>query len=237
MSLLTTIQTFCERTNLPVPTTIVGTTDAQIRQVKALLEEIGNDLSVRGDWESLTYEATLTTVATESQGAMTTLAPNGFRHIKNETIWDRTNKLPIYGPLTSQDWQATKALTATGPRYQFRIRGGLLMVNPVPTAGYTWAFEYVTQNWISNAAGSIFKQYFTVDSDLILLPETLVLMGLRWKYKAEKGFDFAEDFRTYEMQVQDALGHSGGKKTLSMGDDGRRWRGPGIVIAPGSWPL
>ena len=236
MSLLSLVTSFCERTNLTVPTTVIGTTDTQIRQIRALLEEEGNDLSSRGAWQGITFEATLTTVATESQGAMTTIASNGFRYIKNQTAWDRTNKLPVLGPIDSQEWQALKAIVVTGPRYQFRIRGGEFLVNPVPTAGYNWRFEYVSQNWILGANLTTYKQYFTLDTDTILLPETLVLQGLRWRWKKEKGFEYAEDMRTYEMQVKDALGRDAGKPILHM-DGARRGPSPGIFVPSGSWTV
>jgi hypothetical protein len=237
MSLLTVVQQFCERTGIPSPATVYGTTDTQVAQVRALLEEEGNDLAARGGWEILQQQATHTSLAAEDQGAMSTIASNGFRYILNNTIWDRDDRLPILGPMTPQEWQALKAVVVTGPRYQFRIRGGKLLVNPTPVAGHTWAFEYVSENWILGADGVTYKNYFTLDSDEILLPETLVLLGLRWRWKKEKGFDYAEDFRTYEMQVKDAVGRDGGKKVLNMDSNG--WRGPkpGIWVPSGDWTV
>lgn len=234
MTMLSLVQNFCRRTQLPVPTTVYGTTDTQVLQVMALLEEEGNDLALRGAWEGITFEASHTTLAAEDQGAISTIAANGFRYIKNQTIWDRTSNLPVAGPMSAQSWQAMKALAATSPRYRFRIRGGKLIVNPEPTAGQSWYFEYVSQNWILN--GATYKQYFTADADTILLPETLVLMGLRWRWLREKGFDYAELFRTYEMQLKDALGHDGGKPVLSM-DDTSPCPKPGIFVPEGSWSL
>src|SRR5210317_247145 len=148
MSLLTTIQRFCRRTNITVPTVIIGTTNKQVEQIYALLEEEGNDLSGRGSWQTLTLEATHTTVATESQGDITDIADTGFRYIKNDTIWDRTENLPVL-VIDGPDWQAEKGFAATAPRYRARIRSGELIVTPTPTAGNTWAFEYVTWNWIN----------------------------------------------------------------------------------------
>ena len=237
MSLLTAIQYVCRRTNVPEPTTVFGTSDTQIKQMMALLEEEGNDLALRGAWQGITFEATLTTVATASQGVMTTLASNGFRYIKNDTIWDRTNKLPILGPMWADEWQALQALAFSGPRYQFRIRGDKLLVTPTPTAGYTWAFEYVSKNWMTDSTGVTYRQYFGADADVMLLPEELLMMGLRWRWMREKGLDYAELFRTYEMQVKDALGRDGGKPILHM--DQAAWRGPkpGIWVSPGSWNL
>lgn len=234
MSMLTLIQRFTRRTNLNVPNTVYGSSDKQVRQILALLEEEGNDLSSRGDWEALTREATHTTLAVEDQGAMATIASNGFRYIKNNTIWDRTLSEPVYGGVSGQDWQAIKAMNITGPRYQFRIRGGKLLSSPAPTAGHTWAFEYISYNWITDSTGATYKQFFTADSDLMLLPEELLLMGLRWRWKKEEGLDYAEDFRTYELQVKDALSRDGAKRALNMGGDGEG-KQPRVFIPAGSW--
>ncbi len=236
MSILTVIQYVCGRTGVPVPNTVLGTTDQQVLQMLRLLEEEGVDLASRGPWQGITFEATHTTTAAEDQGAVTTIASNGFNYIKNGTFWDRSSKLPILGPLSDQEWQTLKGLSTTGPRYHYRIRGGKLLINPTPTASLSWAFEYVSKNWILGVDGTTYKQYFTLDTDTILLPETLVLMGLRWRWKKEKGMDYAEDFRTYETQVKDALGRDGGKKTLSMAG-GQAQARPGIFVPDMSWNL
>lgn len=236
MSLLTVIQYVCGRTNLPVPATVLGTTDTQVLQLLRLLEEEGTDLAKRGAWEGLTHEATLTTTATIDQGAFTSIASVGFAYIKNGTFWNRTATLPILGPVSDEEWQRIQALPSTGPRYRYRMRRGRLLMNPTPTAGDTLAFEYVSKHWILGVDGVTYKSYFTLDTDTILLPEELVLMGLRWRWKKEKGLEYAEDFRTYEMQVRDALGRDGGKEVLRM-DTGERTARPGLWVPEGSWNL
>lgn len=237
MTLLQICQRFCERTNLPSPATVYGSSDPQVVQLKALVEEVGIDLSGRGAWQGITFEATHTTIAAEDQGAMTAIATNGFRYVKNQTIWDRTLRLPVLGPMSPQEWQALKALVVNGPRYRFRVRGGKLLVNPTPTAGNTWAFEYVSVNWILGADLTTYKQFFTLDTDTVLLPDFIVLQGLRWVWKREKGLSYDEDFRTYELMVKDALGRDGGKPTIRMDENG--WNGPrpGIWVPSGSWSV
>jgi hypothetical protein len=235
-TLLEIVTDLCGRQNIPVPTTVYGTSDPQVRQIMRLLEEEGNDLAQRGEWESLTKEASHTTLALEDQGAIATIANSGFRNVKNNTIWDRTDRLPVLGPMSSSEWQAMKAVFTDGPRYRFRIRGGKLLVNPTPTAGHSWYFEYVSKLWMTDTGGTIYKRRFTADTDIILLPEDLTLQGLRWRWKKEKGMDYAEDFRTYETQVKSALGKDGGKPILSM-DDSDRFPVPGVWVSPGSWSL
>lgn len=235
MSLLATIQRFCRRTNITVPASVVGSTDPQAAQLYAMLEEEGSDLSGRGSWQVLTLEATHTTLAAESQGTIQNIASGNFRYIKNNTMWDRTENLPV-AVIDGQDWQAEKGFASTSPRYRARIRGNELIVTPTPPAGNTWAFEYVSWNWIVAADGVTKKQYFTSDTDEFLLPEPILQMGLRWRWKKEKGFEYAEDFRTYELMVADALSRQGLQKNLDMGNT-PEMGSPKIVVNQGNWPL
>lgn len=123
--MLSLIQHFCSRTNLSVPQTVYGTSDKQARQILALLEEEGADLSARGEWEVLTNEKTHTTLAQEDQGAMTAIASNGFRYIKNDTIWDRNLQEPVYGGISGREWQALKATAVTGPGINSAYAAGI----------------------------------------------------------------------------------------------------------------
>lgn len=236
MALLQVIQYVCGRTGVTVPASVLGTQDPQVLQLLRLLEEEGSDLRKRGPWNGIIKETTWSSTAAEDQGALTTLAASGFDYIKKDTFWDRTDILPVHGPLSDDEWQSRKALASVGPRYCYRIRGGKLLINPVPAASHTFAFEYASTYWILGADGTTYKQYFTLDTDTILLPEELVIMGLRWRWKKEKGFDYAEDFRTYEMQVKDALGRDGSKRTLAM-DGGRHSMMPGVFVPDRSWAL
>jgi hypothetical protein len=215
----------------------MAATDTQMLQVKALLEEEIEDLASRAMWERQTLEQTFITIADEDQGALTSLISGGFRYILDQTIWDRTRRLPIAGPLDPRQWQALKARFVNGPYYRFRIRGGHFLVNPTPPAGESWFFEYITRHGILDADGVTTKASFTADTDTLLLPEPVLLMGLRWRWKKEKGMEYAEDFRTYESQVKDALGHDGSKATLCMDTAYQQEARPGVMVPEGSWNL
>lgn len=236
-SLLDLVTLFCETTALPIPTVVMGTSDRQIRQIRALIEEEGRALSSRGGWQWLTFEASFTTTATEDQGDLRDIATNGFLYIKNQTMWDRSTRLPIFGPLSASEWQSIKAVVSTGPRYRYRIRGNKLLVNPTPPAGSSWYFEYVSKHWILDGDSGDGKRLFTKDTDLVCLPEELVLLGVRWRWKKEKGLEYAEDFREYEMQVKDALTRDGSKPVLNMGRDPLRELKPGIFVPSGNWEV
>lgn len=230
MALLASVQYFCARSGIPVPPSVIGTTDSQVLQVLRLFEEEGNDLALRGMWNALTVEASLTTTATESQGALSTLMPRSYRYIVQDTIWDRTRKQPIY-PINNDDWQALKGTVSAAPPYRYRFRDGELLVTTTPSAGLSWYWEYISAAWIKN--GSNYVKYFVADTDTMLLPEELIIMGVRWRWKKEKGLDYAEDFATYETQVKQILANEQPRKHLYMNPDNSNM--PGIYVAAGSW--
>lgn len=236
MNLLQLIQAFCERTALPRPLAVMASTDAQVVQLRSLLEEVIEDL-VCLDWTVLVREATFSTVNTEIQGAITTIAPFGFRAILQDTIYNRSLRLPVFGPLAAAKWQARKALPTTGPFYMYRIREGNLYFSPTPGAGNLCAFEYYSKLAVIPASSPP-SATLVADSDTFLLDSKLLLAGLRWKWKSEKGLDYAEDFARYQSLLQTILGADGTKPALSldMGNEGSSMQ-PGIFVSPGSWPL
>ena len=234
MNVISLIQKFCRRTGLPVPASAVGSTDNQILQVLAILEEDVNDLAKRHDWQGLTHQGSITTIASEDQGHIDTLSP-GFRYLHNNTMWDTTDRLPVIGPRNGQQWQAMKAILSNGPRYQFRFLGNHLLVNPVPAAGHVWKFEWSSKNAILDADGVTVKEAFSADTDTFLLPDDLHLLGLRWRWMREKGLDYSELFNTYEFQVKDAMGRDGGAPRISLDSNGAVR--PGIFVPNGNWTV
>ena len=249
MTLLSTVQSFCRRQGLTPPNTVMGSGDDTINQIYALLEEECIDLAQRGPWAGLRNECTFTSLANEVQGTLESLgsAPtstNNLNYIIDQTFWDRTQRLPVRGPYDAQDWQAIKAVNVTGPQYYYRILGqtnggtAQLLMNPVPPAGHTMAFEYITWNWCRNitSSGTVTAgQAFVNDTDQFQLPDNIVMMGLRWRYKKEKGLPYAEDFDTYESMVTTGLARSGTKPVLHMDSCGYEPK-PGIWVPSGNWP-
>lgn len=207
----------------------------------ALANEEGQELAARYDWQALTKEATFTTVATESQGSITSIitaavSGDAMNSIVNNTIWNRTQRRPVFGPLDNQQWQQLKAMNISGPWNQFRIRGGNLIFVPVPTAGHTCAFEFVSKNWATDSTGATLKSAFTADGDLSSLDDRLITLGLVWRYKASNSLEYAEDFNKYEAAVADAIGRDGVRDWLNM-DAARFDFPPGVMVPLGSWPV
>ena len=234
MNLLAMVQAFCTRTGITPPSTLQDNSDQQIRQVVALLNEVLEDC-VDENWTGLQQEAVFTTTGVESQGLLTALAPNGFSYLLPETLFDRTLRLPLFGPLSAEQWQAYKALPNSGPYYKYRIRDGELLFNPPPPNTHECAFEYISSFIVKGVDGAA-KPVADLNTDTFAVPDKVILAGLRWKWKYEKGLDYAEDFRRYETLRNNAKSRDGTKPTLSM-SDGQPHITPGIFVPAGSWKL
>lgn len=235
MTCLSIIQTVTARLGLSTTNSAVGATDAQIQQVVALCNEEGQELAARYPWTALQNETSLTTLAAEDQGVMTTLAP-GLNYIINDTIWNRTLKRPVFGPKTPQTWQQNKAFAIAGPWSNFRIKGGHLYMYPPPVAGQSCYFEYISKNWCTDSTGATGYSAWNDDADVPVLDEQLIVLGTIWRFKKTKGFEYAEDFNTYERRVLDAMARDGGKDWLSLTNT-KYDIYPGVVVPSGSWSL
>lgn len=236
MSLLTMTVQAARRIGISPPTVVVASSDPQILQLLALANEEGQELSARYPWTALQNESTFTTVATESQGIITTLAGSSFRYILNDIMWDRTLLRPVFGPLVPQDWQALKARNVNGPYAQFRIRGTSVLFIPAPVAGDTVAFEWISRNWVNVTSPVGTSATWTADADTGALDEEIMTQGLIWRWKATKGLNYEEDYMKYERLVADQTARDGGKARLNLGGGLNNFPA-GVLVPIGSWSL
>lgn len=229
------VQTASTRLGLTSPSYAAGASDLITLQLLALLNEEGQELARRYPWTALQNEGSFTTLAAEDQGAISTIA-SGLNYIINDTIWNRSLRRPVFGPRTPQEWQQNKAFAINGPWSSYRIKGGHLYMYPTPTAGQSCYFDYITKNWSTDTTGATGKESLTVDTDIVLLDDNLLTLGLVWRFKAAKGLEYAEDYNKYERQVLDAMARDGGKDMLSLTNT-KYDIFPGVVVPSGSWNL
>jgi len=200
MTLLTMVQAAAAELNLTIPTTVIGNSNQNIKQLLGLANRAGQMLVKRGSFQELREEATHTSLAQENQGVITTIAP-GFDRFVSETFWDRTEQWELPGPVSSDEWQELKARTVEPSVTHYTVRGNNLLAYPTPAAGNTWAFEYFTDQWVSRAGGGS-ATTFAADGDTSKIDETVITMDVIWRYLKAKGFDYAEEKRDYEVVLK-----------------------------------
>ena len=89
MTLLTICQDAANIIGITSPSAVTASTDLSVIQLEAAVNQEGRAQVRKYKWEVLIKEGSHTTVAAESQGAMTTIASD-FGRFSNNTLWNRT---------------------------------------------------------------------------------------------------------------------------------------------------
>lgn len=237
MTLLSIAADAATRMGLETLTAVVSATSETAQRLYRLSNESNIALSRRHNWTVLTFEKTFTTVAAETQ--TDTPIPADFDRFVNETMFNRTAKRPLVGPLNAKEWQYQKSLTTSVATDAFRVRGGSFLMVPNPTAGQTVAYEYVSKYRVAVAATPTTgtKTAFTLDDDVALLDEEMITQDVMWRYRASVGLNYAEQFRSAELMIADRISRDGGRRTLDVARS-RAVRWPMAPTIPeGNWTL
>ncbi len=236
MTLLTIVQDAARGIGIPVPTTVIGNNDDNVARLLRFVTQEGQELVDGFDWTVLLKERTFSALAQEAQSDA---LPNDFKRFIDHTFFNRTRKREVVGPLTPQEWQQQVSLTATVVIDAFRVRGSDILVVPHPQANDLMAFEYVSRDWIDTdpVDGIADSDTFGNNADAPVLDEALLTLGAIWRYKASKGFDYAEDFRSYEIKRARLKGDDGGGRMMDLTNASMRRRALAPQIQEGGWNI
>lgn len=265
MTLLTLLTDAANETGITPPTSVVGSSNLETKQLLSLVYREGEHLRMAYDWPQLTKEYTFST----TNGTAAYALPDDFERFANGTFWDRSHHWEMMGPISAIEWQQIKSGTATSaPRRRFRIKGASdtrFYLDPTPTSTDTLVFEYISQNWIlplewSASAtftagsycsynGNIYKTSsggvtgstapthttstptsdggvtwtyqssyvsFSADTDTLVLKERLVGLGVQWRFRRAKGFEWESYKAEYDAAVKLELAGYRGARELDM---------------------
>lgn len=217
MSLLSIINEVCGRLSLAQPSSVIGSTDAQVIQLLTLANVAGRDLAQSYDWEAITEERIFVTVAATTQPSAFV---GDFDHFIANSGFNRTTRRPINGPLTAAQWQAVQANPQLNSVYlMYNERQGAFNLSPAPPAGQTIAYAYVSINWAKSSLG-VPQASFLADTDTSFLDESLISDSLCWRFLRAKGLSYAEEMQTYERNLDQQQARDGGSTMLSIAPQG-----------------
>lgn len=221
MSLLTIIQQVAPLCGITKPAAVVGSSDLQVQQLLEIAQEEGHELSRRHDWRQLTKAGEFQAVDDFEQ---TGSIPGDYdRMAQGATMWNTTQRWRIGGPITAEDWASLQGQPIV-PAVQafFRMIGPSFWIYPAPASGDTITFEYVAKIWCRPAAGGAPQTEWQADTDLGVIDERLMKLGIVWRWKRAKGFDYAEELNTYERNVERETGRVNGRAVISTSRVNRR---------------
>ena len=213
------------------PTTIFSSSNQMELEIADLANEVAGDIMRSADWRALTKIETLT-------GDGTTTAfpvPADYdRMVQAQEVLDGTNWLWGYTAVADlTEWMriTTSGFTAITPGWWILL-DGQMQFSPAPTSGAEAKFPYIS-NLIGATQAGVPISVFTSDTDTFKLGDNLLTLGLVWRWKAQKGLEYAEDMTNYEVALSQAQTRDKGSRVIRKGRPGRM---PGIYPA-WPWPL
>jgi len=205
MSLLTIVSNAMVLSGFSAPTTVYSNTDATTVLFKTLAQVEGDILSRSHAWRGLKTAAQWTGDGTTVLFAL----PAGFqRFMTAYPIWlDESPGLPLM-KVTDDEMLAAKVAVSNPSRPVWRLKGEYVEFYPAPENGDVVKYEYLSSYWISGLAE------WTSDANTCVIPERLITLGCIWRYKQAKGFDYGEDFRTYQIECAKERMTDGGRQVI-----------------------
>lgn len=213
MTLLSICQNAALLIGLPKPTSIISNSDRTAEQLLNLANLVGREIrdypQGQDAWSVLMRPHEITTVNGQAEYDL----PTDYLKFIDQTAWDRTNYWSMRGSLSPSEWQQIKSglIQSTDTDRQFRVKrsetaatfASKIFIDPTPSSADTLVIEYVSKNWLTNAAQDTGYTEFQVDTDLPLFDEDLMLEGIVSRWKQSKGYDYLIDLTRFE-QSRDA---------------------------------
>lgn len=170
--------------------------------------------------------------------------PDEFKWFIDRTMWDRTNRWELIGPVSPQtDEYNRSGVVTTGPRRRWR-QVGLAPTNwrlwPPPSAPgdfpATLVFEYISRFWVVSDAG-VRKTKLEVDEDSPVIDAQAIILSTKWRLWQAKGFDYGPLQAEYLDYVSRLSARDGGSADLSLA---KPWQSPPLItpasVPDGFWP-
>ena len=213
MSLLTLTQDACALLGLTVPTAVASSTDPTYSQLLYFAQYEGDELDRAYKWRKQKVQASFTGDGTTTVWAL----PTDFERFTTEQRRQSSVLLGLQGPVSDDEFLDAYVRNFNPTIPYWRLFGDNIETVPAVKLSQVVTFEYISTYWVTDSGGTA-KARFTLDTDLSLIPDRLITLGICWRWKRAKGLDYAEEYRTYQMEKARAMHTDGGTPRLRMGE-------------------
>jgi hypothetical protein len=194
------------------------TTDKDFRQMTYLLNIAGEELCQLYPWEALVKEHGIVTQDTDTGDYD---LPDDFLYMINQTGWERSQSVQLYGPLSAQDWQYLigRDLVSQTIYASFRIMQGKFSIFPQPPPNnLDIHFEYICRCWvIDSSTGNTTTDKVDQGADTPLFDRTLISRMVKVKWLEAKNLDTTKAQADLDQAFRMLTSHDKGAKVLTAG--------------------
>lgn len=196
MTLLTICQTVVEEISELDPISYIAgnTGDDSARQLLAFANKTGRELARQYAWQELLRTHTFSTVDGTADYAL----PSDYSRMADDTAWDTTAHRRMNGNTNPLRWRALAGqATVTSLNFFYRLRANRLWIYPTPSSAVAMEYDYQSKNWCESAGG-VGQTAFAADTDVALIPEDLIALGIKYYFKDDNGMDTTSALEEYK---------------------------------------
>jgi hypothetical protein len=222
MTMLSVVKTVMDSNGWPAPSVgVAGNQDQNMRQSFALINKVLKSVSFKNNWPELVKEYVFTTVPNQAAYPL----PADFHHWVVGSAWNKSKYYQLKGTMMPTEWYRVMyggygayAGYWTPWFTSFRIdRLGMnFVVAPTPTAPEDLVFMYVTNNIAMDATGNP-KSAYVIDSDIAVIDEEVVELGLSWRWRSKKGLDFTAELAEFNAALKTRFAQYLGPGDIAVG--------------------
>lgn len=202
MSLLTICQRVMSVTGWPRISSISSNLEPTAQQIFGCANDELEELSEKFKWPQLQEEYTFSAV----QGQSLYPLPNDFRVMEPDAIFSTDEYYRVRGSTSLEYWQLYKygKLGNLG-RKRFRMHYDLagipqIEITPTPDEAENFTCVYYSNMYARNDNNDPVP-LFAADTDTSKIPERLVQLGVKWRFRRAKGLDYSAERLEYERAV------------------------------------
>lgn len=208
-----TVFTAIQKAALRVTGTKITDAFASSQQVAVELADLSNevatDIMKGNEWRNLTKVYTIS----GSNSTSFPLPSDYDRMLASTQVDDPGTWFWGYEPFIDvNEW-----MRYTNGQYQSFTPGGWIIIGGevqfYPAVSGSFTFPYISNLYARDEEGTL-KAEFDRDNDTFVLDERLLTLGMIWRWKEQKGLEYAEDMQTYELALAQAQARDRGSYVL-----------------------
>ena len=221
---------------------LISSSDQHAQSMRVLLNRSGKNFtrmrnSFSSSWTVFDIETSIETVPQQSVYPL----PQGFLSFVEDTLYREEGRFPLtlvndraeWARITT--WERPVALSYWYRRVATPQHPKAIELYPVPEQAETIVFEYTTENWLREAAGSENRlANITSDVNVLLMDDILVELDLTWRFKRNRGLDYAFDLAEFETERDRHLALDTGQRIIPIGGSVSQYGRRDIPSA--TWP-
>lgn len=214
-TVLEVAQDAARKIGLDAPDVLFASTDRTDVEIASLLNELAERIVRAHDWRLLKTQETYSGDGTTTEFV---LPSDYLRMPKDAKVWSTRWQHPLLS-ITPEEMLALDVLDYDIVTGAWTLLGSNMVFAPALATGEDAKWYYIANTAIAPSSGSN-KARFTEDDDMFRLGDRLLELHLIWEWRQRKGLPYAEDMKTAELALAQAINEDKGARILTQAGRG-----------------